>query len=821
MRIQIKDSTSSMTSIPKALKFLRAHQAKLVAVYECMGDAGNKRFLADILSVLAMTVGRETSNEVLKYCLLGQNEPVASWGHEYVRHLALELADERSKRVSTGGSDDELVPLALELCRFFLAHNAEPDACDLLMELERLDLIVGLLEGGQDYGRVCLYLQSCVPFEAVVDDQTVLQVVHRIYRQAGDLPMALTVALRINDRAMVQADFEAAADPLVQKQLAFMLARQRVLVPTADEQLAAIMSNTFLTDQFRELGKELEILEPKVPEDIYKSHLADALKIIVPSPRQHLASSFVNAMVNAGFCTDRLLTSDEVIADDNLSWTHKTKEHGLLSTIASIGLVNLWNADIGLAQLDRYMYSENKWTKAGAILGIGLVHTGIRNDADPAWALLREYLESDPDPTVKAAALMGLALAYGASARPDIAPTLLPFVADDDMSVAGMAALALGHLFVGTCDGDIASAILQTMMERAPADLASPHARFFSLGLALLFLGKQEGEADAVLETLRVIEHPIAHDTAVLVTVCAYAGTGNVLKVQELLKLCTIEPRPEGDETAATDNAALSYAVIGVGMLSMAEDIGREMSLRIFNHLMHFGDHNIRQAVPLAIGLLHASNPTIAVTELLSKYSHDAEKAVAINAIFAMGLVAAGTNNAKMAQMLRQLGAYYQKDADCLFMVRIAQGLVHMGKGTMTVNPIHAHRSLLAPVSMAGLLTVLVAFTDAQHLVMDKHTHLLYFLAASIYPRFLITMDDSLRPVPLLVRVGQAVEVVAQAGKPKTITGFQTHAAPVLIAAAERAELATEEYISVTPILEGFVLVKRNPEWVDDTPKKQ
>jgi 26S proteasome regulatory subunit N1 len=31
------------------------------------------------------------------------------------------------------------------------------------------------------------------------------------------------------------------------------------------------------------------------------------------------------------------------------------------------------------------------------------------------------------------------------------------------------------------------------------------------------------------------------------------------------------------------------------------------------------------------------------------------------------------------------------------------------------------------------------------------------------------------------VRVGQAVDVVGQAGKPKKITGFQTHETPVLI----------------------------------------
>lgn len=44
----------------------------------------------------------------------------------------------------------------------------------------------------------------------------------------------------------------------------------------------------------------------------------------------------------------------------------------------------------------------------------------------------------------------------------------------------------------------------------------------------------------------------------------------------------------------------------------------------------------------------------------------------------------------------------------------------------------------------------------------------------------------------------KAVDVVGQAGKPKTITGFQTHTTPVLLAYGERAELATEECILYT-----------------------
>ena len=56
----------------------------------------------------------------------------------------------------------------------------------------------------------------------------------------------------------------------------------------------------------------------------------------------------------------------------------------------------------------------------------------------------------------------------------------------------------------------------------------------------------------------------------------------------------------------------------------------------------------------------------------------------------------------------------------------------------------------------------------------------------------LVTFDEKMRPLPVPVRVGQAVDVVGQAGKPKTITGFQTHTTPVLLSQGERAELATE-----------------------------
>jgi len=92
---------------------------------------------------------------------------------------------------------------------------------------------------------------------------------------------------------------------------------------------------------------------------------------------------------------------------------------------------------------------------------------------------------------------------------------------------------------------------------------------------------------------------------------------------------------------------------------------------------------------------------------------------------------------------------------------------------------------------------------------LGKSHYILYYLICSMYPRFLITLDENLNNLTVSVRVGQAVDVVGQAGRPKTITGFQTHTTPVLLGYNERAELATEEYLPLTPVLEGFVILKK------------
>ena len=156
-----------------------------------------------------------------------------------------------------------------------------------------------------------------------------------------------------------------------------------------------------------------------------------------------------------------------------------------------------------------------------------------------------------------------------------------------------------------------------------------------------------------------------------------------------------------------------ALAVLGIALIAMGEDIGAEMSLRTFNHLvtscliifnvftplpppssptsspssyphqLHYGEPVIRRAVPLALALLSTSHPQLPILDTLSKFSHDSDSTVARNAIFSMGLVGSGTNNARLAGMLRNLAQFYHKDPLDLFVVRLAQ--VRVGRGRRCV----------------------------------------------------------------------------------------------------------------------------------------
>ncbi|MCJ1342722.1 proteasome regulatory particle base subunit [Peltigera leucophlebia] len=818
----IKTSTSSMTAVPKPLKFLRPHFDDLTKCYEKWADGNEKTALADVLSVLGMTQGDEEKLETLNYRLLAPSVDLGSWGHEYIRHLALEIGQDYQRRMTDEEDPQDLIDLARSLVPYFLSHNAEADAVDILSELERIQEIPKYLNENT-YPRVCLYMLSMVNLLTFPEDQQFLRTAHDIYKQYNKLPQAMVLAIRLNDIELIHEDFDSSPDVALKKQMALLIARQQIWLDGTpegedDQELIECLSNTKLPDHFKSLAKELNILEPKMPEDIYKSHLESSRTAgltNVDSARHNLASAFVNAFTNAGFGNDKLMLVEN---SEKQNWVWKTKEDGMLSATASMGMLLRWDVEQGLDRIDKFTYAGEDNVKAGSLLAIGILMSGVRMEAEPAFLLLgdEKNLGSDKRP-IRVASIMGLGLSYAGTNKEELLGTLLPIVEDTslDMQLSAMAALSLGLIFVGSSNHKVSEAIITTLLdEDREKQLKDKWTRFMSLGLALLFFGRQE-EVDVVLETLKAIDHPMAKPAAVLAEVCAWAGTGTVLKLQELLHICN--DHIEDGEDKKGDELLQVYAVLGLSLISMGEEVGQEMVLRQFGHLMHYGEPNIRRAVPLAMGLISPSNPQMKVYDTLSRYSHDNDNDVAINAIFAMGLLGAGTNNARLAQLLRQLASYYHRDQNSLFMVRIAQGLLHMGKGTMSLNPFHTDRQILSRVAAAGLLTVLVAMIDAKQFILGESHYLLYFIITAMHPRFLVTLDEDLKPLQVNVRVGQAVDVVGQAGRPKTITGWQTQSTPVILAYGERAELEDEQYVSLASNLEGLVILRKNPAWEGDS----
>jgi len=267
----------------------------------------------------------------------------------------------------------------------------------------------------------------------------------------------------------------------------------------------------------------------------------------------------------------------------------------------------------------------------------------------------------------------------------------------------------------------------------------------------------------------------------------------------------------EEDEKQPLKTVHQEIAVLGMAAIAMGEELGSQMVLRMLDHLLQYGEVNIRRVVPLAYSLVSISNPNLTVMDTLSKLTHDQDEKVSQNAILAMGFLGAGTNNSRIAATLRNLAGYYSKEPNHLFIVRIAQGLNHLGKGLLTLNPFMYDSALLNRVAAAGLLTVFHSALDLKNSILNKRHYVLFSLVASVRPRMLVAVDGDLKSIPVKVRVGQAVDTVGVAGKPKTITGFQTHTTPVLLAHGEKAELASDEYVCLTPLLEGIVIVKKNP----------
>lgn len=151
----------------------------------------------------------------------------------------------------------------------------------------------------------------------------------------------------MNDMSLIKEIMTICTDRKTLNQMAFMLGRQRNPYETDDEELSKIISNEKLSEHFKSLARDLEVLEPKHPDNVFKTHLEERkANAQIDSAKVNLATSYVNAFVNAGFGKDLLMQSS---GENKENWIYKNKDAGMLAAAASLGMILLWDIDEGLS----------------------------------------------------------------------------------------------------------------------------------------------------------------------------------------------------------------------------------------------------------------------------------------------------------------------------------------------------------------------------------------------------------------------------------------------------------------------------------------
>lgn len=809
---ELKQSTSSMTSVPKPMKHLISYLPMLKEAYDTFTNAEYKQKLGDLLSLLSI-INIEKSYDILTYRLASPVENIGCWGHEYVRCLTLVL-ERASKNPQDFPDFDQLSQLVAQISKYYMEHNDEPDACDLLLAVDHLPDIIQLVDE-ESHKRVCTYLLQ--NFNYLLDPLNVhvLQIVEKIYTKLGKTVQAMVIALKLNDHELMHKIFSECTDPSIKKQLAFLLARQLIVFEDEmDEEIVEIATNTELFSRFTEISKRLQKSKPKTPDDVLQlQSTLGSINLRNQGSRDTkslslIAKSFVAAFHNAGIKEDLYYTAPR--GNECIGRNHGI---GRAIAIATLGMLNLWDIETGLNTIGSWTENkEDDYIIMGALTGVGIISSAVRSEFDPAKAMLADYLENKKE-DIKIGAIIGFAMAYAGSAREDILENLSPLLTEEEPRIRAFASLAIGLVFVGTCNDSALGFVSEMIIQTSDDSKSIAHLiPIMALGLGLIFLGKQSG-CEAALVLLKASPSSLSLFAHTTIIGCAYAGTGNVKQIEKMLQICSETP----------DSMQHAAAVLSIAAICVGDSISTQMAKRMFEHIMQYGKSNARQMVPIALALTSISQPLPELVDTLHRYGHD-EMKISLNAIIAIGLLAAGTQNTRAIGALKQLEHYHKSSAQAaqaMMLLQIAEGMTHLGQGLMTLSPTYGDSLLLHPVALGSLLAI--AFSCIAPLqrggdnertdpLILKEPLMFFFVAPAIGLRFLATLDEDLNILPLQVRVGQAIDTVGQAGEPRNITAFQTLDTPVLLAAGQRANFADDTYEPLSPILEGFVIVRKRTE---------
>lgn len=390
LKNEIKSATESMTSIPKPLKYVRNHYDRLKEEYNKEESSKRKALLGNLLSILVLVAKSDDTS--LKYILENNITDYACWGQELIRTLSGEIATEYLKRLDQDSPIDDLKQLTLNTAHHLIENHNENEAIDLLVEVDMIDEVKAYLKE-ENYKKICNYLLSLANYAAESTElRKILEIVYEIYIKYSQFNDAIRIAIKLNEEMYIKSTFLSCSSYSTQLQMAFQLGRSQKYLEaeSVKEDLKEIIFNRKASDFYKQLTRSIDIVQPKTPEEIFKSHLEDKKSdSVIESSKLNMSISLVNGLINAGFGTESLLSN----RDDD--WLSKNKEEGIICALASLGLVSLWDVDSGPNELEKYMDSNesNQYKRGGYNLGLGILTSGVKDENNIAFALLSDQIK--------------------------------------------------------------------------------------------------------------------------------------------------------------------------------------------------------------------------------------------------------------------------------------------------------------------------------------------------------------------------------------------------------------------------------------------
>lgn len=189
--------------------------------------------------------------------LQGTNSEFTSWGHGYISNLANDISNEYDLRLNNQEPVSDLIAVTDKIIPYFILNNAEHDAIDLLLNVDKLEDIKTYVNHS-NFSKVHMYLASMCGYCTDQDElEKILTILYDISLSLSEYTVALRFAIKLDDHEKIKHVFDECPDEIIKKQLAFNAARQKIFISGLNEEENEIMSNSRLAKFYLELAKDL------------------------------------------------------------------------------------------------------------------------------------------------------------------------------------------------------------------------------------------------------------------------------------------------------------------------------------------------------------------------------------------------------------------------------------------------------------------------------------------------------------------------------------------------------------------------------------